>query len=51
METRLEQRVNFHIPVWLHKELKIMAIEKNITLKKLMLRIMAREAEKYKKNR
>ena len=44
-----EQRINFVIPREVHKELKIIAIKRNITLKELILREIIKLLNREKK--
>lgn len=47
-----EQRINFAIPKEMHKKLKIIGINRNITLSEVIVRAIARaiaEDEKYNK--
>lgn len=49
---KTDQRINFFIPIEMHKQIKIIAIKRNITLKEAVLRAIARviaDDEKYNK--
>jgi NRPS condensation-like uncharacterized protein len=50
MKEKEKKRVHFHIPAYLHKQLKIMAVEKQTTITDLFLHAMLRYLSQEKSN-
>jgi len=50
-EASKEKRINFKIPLEMHTDLKVMAAERNITMKLLIMRIFDKEIRKYYEKR